>query len=152
MERRPSYRVAQQPQTPAAYCWRGWGLVVGLLGSNLSPSGGATSMRAARESRADTVSRTFWSSQEPGHYILRADAKTIGHVVEAPDGSFLSFDDTATSIARHDTLWDAQMRVQSPGALRWKCLIFANWGRLTVAAAISLAFSIATIAATLASQ
>ncbi|MEX8057047.1 hypothetical protein [Microbacterium sp. 16-032] len=49
-----------------------------------------------------------WYLEEPGHYVLTVGGSVLGHVIEAPDATFISFDAQAKPIARHDTLTDAQ--------------------------------------------
>ncbi len=51
-----------------------------------------------------------WYLEEPGHYVLTVGVHVLGHVIEAPDSTFISFDALAKPIARHDTLIDAQTR------------------------------------------
>ncbi len=120
----------------------------GISGSFLSCDGRAM-LGVGPAGRSDRAVRAVWSIQEPGHYVLRGGARTIGHVVEAPDGSFLSFDEAAAPIARHDTLWSAQARLQPPGPSARIRSIVARRGRCIAAVALSLAFSTTTVAAML---
>lgn len=121
----------------------------GISGSFLSCDGKIMPSGVERAGRPDGTVRAVWSSQEPGHYILRGGARTIGHVVEAPDGSFLSFDGAATPVARHDTLWSAQARLQSPGPRARIRSIVARRGRCIAAVGLSVAFSATIVAATI---
>ncbi|AOX46546.1 hypothetical protein BJP65_12650 [Microbacterium sp. BH-3-3-3] len=51
--------------------------------------------------------------------MLVMDERVLGHVVDTPDGDFISFDATATPIGRHHTLAGAQARtVEASGARR----------------------------------
>lgn len=49
-----------------------------------------------------------WGARESGHYILMLDGDITGHVVEAPDKSFISFARAANPLACHRTLSEAQ--------------------------------------------
>jgi len=84
----------------------------------------------------DASSRAVWTIHEPGHYVLTAGAQVCGHIVEAPDGTFVSFDAGATPIARHRTLADAQLDMGgstgSAGAIRSRLTVLAG----TVAGAL----------------
>lgn len=69
-------------------------------------------MRSARLSpRPEVTPAPAWRVKGPGHHVLTDGVHVIGHVVEAPDGTFVSFDATAKPIARHDTLSRARTRV-----------------------------------------
>ncbi len=68
---------------------------------------------------ARTAPAVLASVPESGHYVLEIEGTVIGHVIEAPDGTFLSFDSAATPIAHHSTLLAAMERiVQSTAGLR----------------------------------
>lgn len=117
----------------------------GISGSSRSLYPSAMNRRVSRENQHDAAAlRGVWSTQEPGHYVLRGNARTIGHVVEAADGSFICFDETATPISRHETLRSAQAQLQPPGASAWRRLLCANWGRFIAELALSLGFSMGT--------
>lgn len=56
----------------------------------------------------DHVSPT-WILREEGHCIAKIGDVTLGHVVSAPDGSFIAFDRLGTPLGRHDSLRAAQL-------------------------------------------
>ncbi|WP_298871493.1 hypothetical protein [uncultured Microbacterium sp.] len=95
---------------------------------------------------ARTAPAVLASVPESGHYVLEIEGTVIGHVIEAPDGTFLSFDSAATPIAHHSTLLAAMERiVQSTAGLRLSPSTTGH-GRLVAVFAGALLVSLLTAA------